>query len=352
MQPMGQPLKFNHRLRIDVLKSKQNFPKLDAYLNKIAEKGFDVAHVPFTLLDDILSNGTRVDLETLAPLARHTLGGQPRLFQAIVDTMASGSHTALDHIAADGGAHPMTRFEAMGWAVFLAHQASFPDTGPPATQVFQFWDHPEPPVEIQHGKAQWQRTAHTHVWYDDTSAHDYIAQGFGETAAANYARLWHPAVKSDVFRLYRLAQDGGVYCDADSDPGFRASAFLRHAGGRVWASAMTNVPNCVTTNGFIVAPPEHPLILGLLEYVLDNIANAGARGIFWLSGPGAVTSFLYRNSDQYDVGLLPQGCLKTQIFKQFDAPYKHTDKNWRVYEHAAGLNNDAGLAAALAQNIT
>lgn len=344
---MGQKLKFNHRLRIDLLRKRQRFDKLDAYLGTLAAKGFDVAAVPFLVLDKVLTEGSQIDSAALGPLARHTLGGQPRLFAAVLTDISGAAQPALRQIVEDGMTHPMTRFEAMGWATYLAHRATTPSHGSPAGDLFQFWDQPVPPSEIVDAMRLWRRAATSHKWYDDAAASAYICEGFGADAARGYANLWHPALKSDVFRLYRLARDGGVYCDADSKPEHRAPDFLKRAGTRVWASSMTAMPNCAAINGFIAAPAQHPMIEGLLAEVLRNIADPQGRGIFWLSGPGALTGFLYRNAGRFDVGLLSQGCLKSDIFRQFDAAYKQTDQNWRVYEHNRDQGNDAGLRQIL-----
>ncbi len=344
---MGRKLKINHRLRIDVLKAKSQFLKLDQYLQKLSEKGFDVAGIPFRLVDDLVAHDAKADFLAALPLARHTVGGQPRLLAAVLNGLSLGSAENLHQIVSDVSAHPMTRFEAMGWANFVTHKAGFPDDGPPVIDVFQFWDQVNPPTEVLEGRHLWQKTAGNHVWYDDTSAHQFIAEGFGKSAAKAYLKLWHPALKSDIFRLYRLAKDGGAYCDADSKPEFRAAEFLQLAGNSVWASSMTHVPNCVTNNWFIAAPPQNPVIEGLLDQVLKNIRDISSRGIFWLSGPGAFTTFLYRNLGEYDVNLLSQGSLKSSVFRQFDAAYKQTSQNWRVFEHKQGMGNDAGLARAL-----
>ncbi len=344
---MARDLKSNHRARIDMLKAKSLFFKLDQYLEKLSGKGFDVAGIPFRLVDDLLARDTGVDFAAAIPLARHTVGGQPRLLTAVLNDLCEGSAENLRQIVSDVSAHPMTRFKAMGWANFVTHKARFPDNGTPSKDTFQFWDQMKPPPEIEGGRQLWRSTAKTHVWYDDASAQQFIADGFGRSAADAYSKLWHPALKSDVFRLYRLVKSGGVYCDADSMPEYRASEFLERAGNRVWASSMTNVPNCVTINGFIAAPPQNPVMEGLLEQVLKNIRDVASRGMFWLSGPGAFTTFLYQNLGQHDIGLLSQGCLKSSVFRQFDAAYKHTEQNWRVFEHNLGMGNEAGLKRAI-----
>ena len=350
---MGSKLKFNHGLRIDVLVEKQRFDRLDAFLGNIAQKGFDVAGVPFRVIDRLLHGNADIDYRQLAPLARHTLGGQPRLFNAIVADLGNDTTRRLGEIVDDNDAHPMTRFEAVGWAVFARHRAAIPkpdDSGAPSAvaDVFQFWDSATLPPEIAEGKRNWERAAKTQLWYDEPAACAYIQDGFGRDAATAFTALWHPALKSDVFRLYRLLKDGGLYCDADSNPEFQIAEFLQSAGSRVWASSTTNVPNCAAINGFMAAPPQAPFINALLEQVLRNTRDVNDRGIFWLSGPGAMTTHLYNHLGTYDVGLISGGALKSGLFKQFDAAYKHTPLNWRVFEHQNGLGNDTGLRQALA----
>lgn len=342
---MGRQVTFEHRLRIERLWRKKKFSTLDGYLERLSGNGFDIAGIPFKMLDFLPED--RPDVDAIKRLGRHTYGGQPRLYAAILDDYYDAVPEQLNRIGRDRAAHPMTRFEAMGWAVYVARRARMPQAGAAARDVFQFWDDPTPPDEVQAARTRWRESGVRHVWYDDAAAQDDIRQGFGVAAAASYAALWHPALKSDVFRLYRLLQHGGVYADADGLPGMQMSQFVGCASGRVWASSMTQVPNCVVNNWFIAAPPAEPFVAAMLDQVLRNIRDVADKGIFWLSGPGAFTTFLQHNAGQFDVGLLSLDDLKTNLFRQFDAPYKHTDRNWRVFEHAAGLNDDAGLASAL-----
>jgi hypothetical protein len=74
---MGNELKLNHRLRIDILVGKGNFTSLDQYLGKIAVKGFNVAGVPFRILDSILTSDAKVAFANLTRLTntRPRIGG-------------------------------------------------------------------------------------------------------------------------------------------------------------------------------------------------------------------------------------------------------------------------------------
>jgi len=107
---MGQKLKLGHRLRIGILRRKNNFTKLDQYLERVSDKGFDVAAIPFRLLDDLLTSRAKLDFTAITPLARHTVGGQPGLLAAILDGLHDDTQDRLRQIVSDVSAHPVTRF--------------------------------------------------------------------------------------------------------------------------------------------------------------------------------------------------------------------------------------------------
>ncbi|MEM6758480.1 MAG: hypothetical protein AAF601_03270 [Pseudomonadota bacterium] len=339
---LGKALKFQHWHKIRRLFSKRKGADLTAFLHTLGGRGFDVAGAPFRLLDEALSSGAVADLQQMTALAEVTRGGQPRLLRAVLSDL---SGAALDDLVRDTDAHPMTRFEAMGWQVFLRRRGALPETGPAVGEVFQFWDDPTPPAEITAGHKAWRSLGLPVAWYSEEDAADYVTQHFGADAAAQLRGLWHPALKSDLFRLYRLVQDGGLYADADSLPGPGAADFARHAGGGAWGAAMTHVPKCVAINGFLAGSAGAPVFAGFLEHVLRNLAERPVEGIFWLSGPGALTHYLW--GADVSITLLPRGVQKEALFSQFDAPYKHTERNWRVFEHGRGMGKADGLAQLL-----
>lgn len=327
----------------------RKFDKLDGFLAKHGARGADVAGVPFKLLDTMLGSNQAEDWRGIERLARHLLGGQPRLFAAISQDLGAGEAVQLDSIVTDVSAHPMTRFEAMGWAVFLRNRAQALPTSEEDLQrpIVQFWDAVTPPEEIVLAQEAWRGVAEVFHCYSEAEAIDYVTDGFGKNAGRDFASLTHPALKSDVFRLYRMYLEGGLYVDADSLPGDDVQDFLKVSDGNVWISAMTQVPNCVAMNWFIAAPAQHNLIGAFLESALRNVASPEGRGIFWLAGPGALTQALYEMGDVEGLQMLSNHQLKAGLFRQIDAAYKKTEKNWRVFEHQKGVDNSAGLAFAL-----
>jgi hypothetical protein len=344
---MGKTLNFNQRLRLDGFMAEGKFRRMDRFLARMTERGVDTAPLPWQLLDGALSAGEEVDFTAMAQIAPHAGPARAPLFTAVMTALAAGNADALADLVQDAGAAPLQRFEAMGWRVFLSHRAEPPTQGCPVAQVVQFWDTPTPPDEITRVRPLWQALPAPHIWVDDRGAEAFIRDEFGADAARTYAGLWHPAVKSDLFRLYFLAARGGLYADADSRPGTGIEAFLAQAGGGVWAGSTTGVPNCVAQNGFLSAPAGHPFILDFLDHVLANLRDPQGRGITWLAGPAAMTGFLHRHLGKYELGLIPAGRMKAQLFRQIKAAYKQTELNWRVHEHRRGMTREPGLRATL-----
>jgi Glycosyltransferase sugar-binding region containing DXD motif len=341
---MSQPLTSHQRNSLLGLVETKGLGVFVQRLATMAQQGFDVAGMPFRLMDRLLADGGPVDSDRLAELADLLPGGQPRLFRAICADLAGGGCLALAQVHADLAAHPMTRWEALCWMVFLRNRAVPAATGPEVRQICQFWDQPVPPPEIATAMADWQALGN---WkrFDEATAVRFVARSHGEDAARFLAGLWHPAAKSDLFRLYWLHERGGVYVDADATPQPGISRFLGANGNQVWASAMTQVPHAVTINGFVAAPKGSPVIAHLIDSISRNLHDRPGGPIFWLCGPGAWTRALWRCP--LPVSLMPAASL-AQLFRQFDAPYKHTDRNWRVHEHQQGMKDEQILPDILA----
>jgi hypothetical protein len=331
------------KLRIQGYLTVGSFDRIIRSIKTLHNRDYDIAGLPFSLLDQLLSAQRLDEIAELAPLATFLPAAQPTLFNAILNSIAHENLTQLDQIADDPNAHNQSRTEALGWAVFLKHRANTPNLGAAVRDVFQFWDEPTPPVEIQTATKQWQALAEQYTMYNAETARNYIYKNFGTKAADDFRNLWHPALKSDIFRLYRLAQDGGVYCDADSIPQQKTKQFFSNCGSEVWASSATSVANCCVLNGLLAAPSGAKTIENMLECALRTLHENIHKNIFWIAGPAAWTLHLHETDSA--INLLPAHTLKTTIFSQIDAPYKRTARNWRVYEHGLGLADETVLRA-------
>lgn len=307
--------------------------------------------LPFKILDRIVATDRISNLDGLRSMTGFLPANQPLLMTSILADLKTTSDRVLRGLFEDTTLHPLTRFEAAGWANFIRHRRALPlNRNAPQTpkRIVQFWDQKAPPGEIQSATQKWAAlSGHSHQLFDEATAYDFIRDIYGLTAAAQFASLWHPALKSDLFRLYYLFEYGGIYADADALPKNRSASLTQLAPDHVVLSSMTALPNCATINGLIATPPKTPFIGGYLAQVLKNIADQSHRKIFWLSGPGALTLYLYHHPETARVLLLPQWITNKNYFSQFDAPYKHTEKNWRVFEHNQTLSDEDVLRTLL-----
>ena len=110
---MGKALQFNHRMRISLLQAKGRFERLDSYLGKLADKGVDVAGVPFRLLDDLLALSV---LENGQVSLRHETGGLVELLEKSILTAQAGSTQLLDihRLNMDGAVTLSTDHDRLG----------------------------------------------------------------------------------------------------------------------------------------------------------------------------------------------------------------------------------------------
>ncbi len=306
-------------------------------LQKAASQGMDVAGVPFRLMDMMFSSGDATDAVAFDALAVFLKGGQPDVFRALCADLAGDEPAALTAVAANQGLHVKTRWEAICWAVFLRGRSGMPKGGCGCHRIATFWDRSDVPLDLLTPMQDWAELTPNWRCFSDAHAKRFIQRVAGGDAARAYDGLWHPAVKSDVFRLYWLFDGGGLYVDADSVPRAGVREFLDEADGSLWALSMTRLPHAVTLNGFLAAPRGLSLVARLIERVQRNLRDHPEGPMFWLSGPGALTMHLWETGAR--VNLVPQGIYKEQLFQQVDAEYKRTEANWRVMEKAKGLRD-------------
>ena len=313
-------------------------------VNRVIERAFerDAARawaLPFAVLDQHLSAARR-EVPDLARWAARLPGGQGPLLMAILSEM--DGRPALDALVEDRGQHIETRFEAMGWSLALRQRSL--GGGDVPQRVMQFWDQ-DAPDEVARATAQWARVfGSRHQVFDDAKARSFLEMHHGSALARRFDALWHPAVKADLFRLAWLVAEGGVYVDADMVP--RGALRVQETA----AVSMTTVPSAVVQTGILAGVPNDPVWSGFLEDVLARM-SADPQPINGLSGPAALTRFLYFAPALAErVALWPLGHARARMAAQIDAGYKDSARNWRVYEHQAGLS-DAGFFEDLNQGL-
>ncbi len=154
--------------------------------------------------------------------------------------------------------------------------------------------------------------------HDDAMMQAYV-ENYGDVRLIQaYGKLKNGAARADLWRLFVLYREGGVYVDMDANILWPLSRLikpeddllvLRNKGGY--------------TNYFMAAAPGHPLYKKIMDRVIENIlAEKVDQGVFHLTGPGVwdevighetVPSRFYRNT-------CVQGSFTSEYFQYMDQP--------------------------------
>ena len=119
------------------------------------------------------------------------------------------------------------------------------------------------------------------------------------SAAFDCIATEYPQARSDILRWAVLYVEGGVYFDIDIEmlEPFE-SIFERAVSEHLHMSAAAAGPRGVST-GVLAAPPRHPAVRRMLEWVVGNILDPfgtecayGKPGCIILTGPGALNRAL------------------------------------------------------------
>lgn len=200
--------------------------------------------------------------------------------------------------------------------------------------LFQYWDTQAIPEDVQLAIDRWRRAVgpENHILFNDETARDFIRKNLGPFLLKYYEQCFHPAMKSDFFRLCFLAVRGGVYADADSAPLDKARGFFAAAANRQVFVFRTDRYENRITNMFLCSPQDHGIFDASVLLAADRI-RADRREIFEDTGPGlltdAVLHCLAEKRDYSGLRCMSFTTLASSVAEIISARYKHTDRNWR-----------------------
>jgi Glycosyltransferase sugar-binding region containing DXD motif len=195
--------------------------------------------------------------------------------------------------------------------------ASYPSSKLVPKTIIQFWDNPsEIPNDVSHCMESWyqlRQEGFSITCFDDSSARRFVINNFESRHVQALDACYHPAMRSDYFRLCYIGLFGGCYIDAD-DAYSGESLGAVFADGRlklhplcydvsssgmvpqsVFAKRGANSKNWIFyfNNNPLIAPPQHPIILHALERstsILNGIASDDLPEIQSTTGPGNLTA--------------------------------------------------------------
>lgn len=294
----------------------------------------------FRTIDFFLSTGGEAQLPDLIKLARGTPGYPAHVWRAIAlwqEGDRDQALAALDRLSTDDRVNGFQRTGAAAWAMFLQLQGFAPVSNATPPAFFQFWDR-NPPTDITAEMDRWQAAARgCYESYDDRSAGAFITQHIGKREAALYASCPHPAIKSDYFRLCRLAVHGGIYVDADARMRKGFPVFAEGIGQQTVIWFRTSTPAMAISNGFIAAPAGAPLIVETLAEASRILTSGTPAHVFEHAGPTVLTKTalrLFRAQKLGAVTTLTDRQVATEVMTQIDASYKDDLRNWHLWQHA------------------
>lgn len=229
-------------------------------------------------------------------------------------------------------------------------------------RIIQFWDTPfEVPDDVRICMKSWQqlrRAGFALACFDDSSARCFVADNMESRHLKALDACYHPAMRSDYFRLCYVGLRGGCYVDADDVYSGQSLGVLFDDGRLklhplcydVLSDAM--VPPEVFTrpgadshnwifyfnNNPLIAPPEHPIVLRALERstgILNGMASGELPEIQSTTGPGNLTASLVAQAlicDETDTGLALMVVQNWERFATSVWPlsYRADARNWRL----------------------
>ncbi len=232
-------------------------------------------------------------------------------------------------------------------------------TKPPKT-IVQFWDDLDQlPGDVRECIESWEKLGEQSfevLLFDNDSARDFIARRLGPRYESAYVKCYHPAMRSDYFRLCYILMEGGCYLDADDV--YHGSA-IDHLfnDGRLRIQPLcydisTNqmVPPSVFTklganastwifyfnNNPLIAVNGHPIIKRALTNATEALERPTADELPEIqstTGPGNLTKSIFDlATEQGDIerAMLVLCNWEYIAINKWSLSYRHDARNWRL----------------------
>jgi hypothetical protein len=136
---------------------------------------------------------------------------------------------------------------------------------------------PERYPHLQRLQNSWKAAGWDYRFYTDAAARVYIQEHYPDRFVEAYDTILPGAFKADLFRLFVLLREGGIYADIDVQLDVNLDSFLtknlsffvpRDVAIDHWPRA-----NYCLWNGLLGAAPGHPIIARAVQDLLNRILN-------------------------------------------------------------------------------
>jgi mannosyltransferase OCH1-like enzyme len=268
--------------------------------------------------------------------------------------MATRNPAQEDHQARSDFVRELVQRSGMHDSVPAAYS-----TKPPRT-IVQFWDDLDQlPGDVRECIESWKKLGEQGfevLLFDNDSARDFVARRLGPRYESAYVKCYHPAMRSDYFRLCYILMEGGCYLDADDVYHGSAIEHLFNDGRlriqplcydistdqMVPPSVFTELGANASTwifyfnNNPLIAVNGHPIVkraLAKATEVLERPTAGELPEIQSTTGPGNLTKSIFdlaTEQGEIERALLVLCDWEDIAINKWSLSYRHDARNWRL----------------------
>lgn len=193
-------------------------------------------------------------------------------------------------------------------------------------QIFQFWDS-EPPNDVKAIMSTWKQCNESwkYTCFSEKQALVYLSE-FSKSALIAFIKAPSPAMKSDIFRLALLYNEGGVYADADDACTSSLDYVLELKKELIVYQELFGSIG----NNFIAVTPKNKYIKRALEYAINNVLSYPNDNVWFATGPGNLSKSICR--DLIDVNLMADDIYILTKQQLFNFMWIHTANEYKTTE--------------------
>lgn len=230
----------------------------------------------------------------------------------------------------------------------------------PPTTIVQFWDDlHQLPGDVRECIESWKKLGEQGfevLLFDNDSARDFVARRLGPRYESAYVKCYHPAMRSDYFRLCYILMEGGCYLDADDVYHGSAIDHLFNDGRlriqplcydistnqMVAPSVFTELGANASTwifyfnNNPLIAVNGHPIVKRALAKATEALERPTAGELPEIqstTGPGNLTKSIFDlATEQGEIAraLLVLCDWEDIAINKWSLSYRHDARNWRL----------------------
>lgn len=158
--------------------------------------------------------------------------------------------------------------------------------------------------------------------YVSTEARDeYLKKNAPKEVYDAYLRLTNGAAQADLWRLFVINKEGGVYMDIDATLVWPLDKLIANEDKALYIKIKNNSR---FTNYFIASAPNNPVLSKIIEKILWNIENFNPEmGVYHSTGPGVFDELLKDTANIHTQDrkyVCIQGSFTNEYFQYLDRP--------------------------------